>query len=132
MQKVILSVVAEEDPDLYVVDPLGNEIYWNNRVVNYPKEGESAQQATEGARHLPEPNWSCAATEGDNDEEIVWDPGSAPPGEYTVKVKYYEHCAAETVDYTVTVVIGETATEYSGSFVAAEEDKTVEVTSFTL
>jgi hypothetical protein len=123
LKKVELDFAEQEDLDLYVVDPLGNEIYWNNANVLYP---------TEGAHHHYDATWSCDTTEGDNGEEVVWDPGSAPRGEYTVRVKYYEHCSADTVAYTVTVTIGDTATEYSGAFAAAEEDKIVDVATFTL
>jgi hypothetical protein len=120
--KVSLTFDQDEDLDLYVTDPLGNKIDYTNKTVLYNDTGLGA--------HLDlDSNPMCLIDEVNN-ENIFWDPGSAPRGDYLVEVNYYQNCSAPSVNYTVTVSIGTVVSRYTGSFVAADEKVTRAVTTF--
>ena len=78
--------------------------------------------------------------DGTNIENIFWPPGSAPEGEYAVLVGYYDACVMETVNYTVTITVGDAVTTVSGSFDPDdaflpdenEEDSLRQVATFTV
>lgn len=121
--KVSLTFDQDEDVDLWVTDPLGNKIYYG--LVQY------LYGNTEKGAHLDlDSNASCNI-DGVNNENIFWDSGSAPSGEYQVQVNYFARCAADSVNYTVTVSIGDNIRTYSGSFAAADVHTTHDVTTFT-
>jgi hypothetical protein len=121
--KVSLTFDQDEDLDLYVTDPLGNKIMYSNRDVLYVG-------GTVGG-HLDLDSNAACMIDGVNNENIFWDPGSAPRGSYLVEVDYYKVCAAASVNYTVTVSIGSAVSTYAGSFVAADVDTTRNVATFT-
>jgi hypothetical protein len=77
------------DVDLYVVDAVGEEIYYGD------------QQAGSGGFLDLDSNAACS---GDNirNENITW-PESAPAGTYTVRVNLWDDCDAPVTDYVVTV-----------------------------
>jgi hypothetical protein len=77
------------DVDLYVVDAVGEEIYYGD------------QQAGSGGFLDLDSNAACS---GDNirNENITW-PESAPAGTYTVRVNLWDDCGAAVTDYVVTV-----------------------------
>jgi hypothetical protein len=120
--KVSLTFTEDEDLDLHVTDPLGNEIYYGKKEVLYDDTGEGA--------HLDVDSNAGCSIDGINNENIFWDSGSAPSGEYKVQVDYYQHCAATSVNYTVSVFIGDDIKIYKGSFAAADESVTHDVTTF--
>jgi hypothetical protein len=88
--QVTVAWDSNADVDLHVVDPSGDEIYWANR-----------QSASGGQLDL-DSNAACA---GDNvrNENISWPVGTAPQGDYTVRVDYWANCEASQTNYTVVI-----------------------------
>lgn len=79
------------DVDLYVVDPLGEEIYYADR-----------NSASGGILDI-DSNAACG-TDGPRAENIFWPFGVVPPrGEYTVRVNYWSACGEPFTDYVVTI-----------------------------
>jgi hypothetical protein len=116
--KISLSFDRNEDLDLHVIEPSGEEIYFAN-----------PSSATGGVLDL-DSNPACEI-DGVNNENIFWPSGTAPHGTYTVKVHYWAHCSASTVNYTVNVIRGVDISSYHGFFTASEEDETKTITTFT-
>ena len=70
-----------------------------------------------------------------NNENISWS-GSAPRGEYIVRVDYYDGCGVEETDYVVTVrVEGRQPETFTGTFTGSGDQggpgSGVEITRFT-
>jgi uncharacterized protein YfaP (DUF2135 family) len=120
--KVSLSFNQAEDLDLWVTDPSGTRVYYGNPTAN-------------GGTLDLDSNAGCSNNLGVNNENISWADADALAGEYTVQVDYFAVCAAESVDYIVTVTVGDDVSTYAGSFVAADEAsselRTQTVTTFT-
>jgi hypothetical protein len=87
--QVSVSWNTDADVDLYVIEPLGFEIYYSQDT-----------SPNGGSLDLD----SNAACSGDNvrNENITY-PNTAPAGTYTVKVNLWDDCEAPTTDYVVTV-----------------------------
>jgi hypothetical protein len=110
------------DVDLYVVDPLSEEIYYGD------------QQAGSGGFLDLDSNAACS---GDNirNENITW-PESAPSGTYTVRVNLWDDCGAAVTDYVVTVRRRDQAPlTFNGTLdapgVGGDAGAGIEVTTFT-
>lgn len=86
--QVTVTWDTDADVDLHVVDPGGSEIYWANR------------QSPSGGELDLDSNAACV---GDNvrNENITWALGTAPQGDYTVRVDYWSSCGASKTNYTV-------------------------------
>ena len=98
------------DVDLHVLDPSGEEIYYDNSV-----------SASGGSLDL-DSNAGCDI-DGKNAENITWPSGEAPAGTYKVLVDYWEACISGTINYVVTVrVKGHAAQTFTGSFTDADAD----------
>ena len=123
--KVTLAFDQDNDLDLHVIEPNGTRISYS-----------APQSATGGELDL-DSNAGCVI-DGTNIENIFWPPGDAPAGEYVVEVQYYEACFAETVNYTVTINVGDEVSTESGSFepeealLAGGGDSRREVARFTV
>jgi uncharacterized protein YfaP (DUF2135 family) len=79
------------DVDLYVVDPLGEEIYYGDRG------------SVSGGILDIDSNAACGS-DGPRAENIFWPFGVVPPrGEYTVRVNYWSACGEPSTDYVVTI-----------------------------
>lgn len=120
--KVTLSFDQSTDLDLYVREPSGEIISFDN-----------TESETGGILDI-DSNPQCELDER-NLENIFWPTDSAPEGEYTVAVDYYEACVETTVNYTVTITIGDDVETITGSFeaaVAGTEDGFREVGTFTV
>lgn len=122
--QVSLTWNSKADIDLYVVDPFGNEIYWNNRgstFVGIPSDNSSSQfgrlPGSSGGVLDIDSNAGCA-TDGPRAENIVWPNGVVPPsGEYTVRVNNWSSCGEPATDFVVTVrVEGQTPQIFHGHF----------------
>jgi hypothetical protein len=87
--QVSVSWNTEADVDLYVVEPLGFEIYY----------GED--QSPNGGFLDLDSNAACSSDDVRN-ENITY-PNTAPAGTYTVKVNLWDDCDAPATDYVVTV-----------------------------
>ncbi len=81
---------ANADLDLWVIDPCGNKIYWNDKTA--PCQGSTGW--------LDQDNW-CQAFVLGKPENIYW-AQNPPQGKYKVYVDYFQDCAdAGPVNYTV-------------------------------
>ena len=99
---------SKADVDLYVVDPFGDELYWNHRFSN------------SGGLLDIDSNAGCV-TDGPRAENVFWPFGTVPPsGEYVVRVNYWSECGETSTDYVVTIrTSGGTPTIYRGRFTGA-------------
>jgi hypothetical protein len=121
--QVSLSWNSAADVDLHVVEPGGEEIYYSNDV-----------SGTGGELDL-DSNAGCGS-DGPRNENITWAEGTAPAGEYIVRVDYWDNCGATQTDWVVTVhVQGQQPKVFSGSFTGegdnGGEGSGTEVTRFT-
>jgi hypothetical protein len=125
--KVTLSFDQDTDLDLHVIEPDGTRIYWS---ANSPSGGELDLDS----------NPACDI-DGVNIENIFWPIDSAPAGEYVVEVQYYEACLTGTVNYTVTISVGDDVQTLRGSVDETdmlpsdgnpEVDSLIEVARFTI
>lgn len=99
--QITLSWDAPSDLDLHVVEPSGEEIYWNNRT-----------SATGGTLNL-DSNATCVI-DNVRAENVVW--VTAPPaGTYTVRVDMWANCATAATNYVLRVNNGATSTTYTGT-----------------
>lgn len=120
--QVNLTWNSTADIDLYVVDPFGNEIFWNNRgteFVGIPGGDGSIggpPGSTGGVLDI-DSNAGCSS-DGPRAENIVWPAGVVPPtGEYTVRVNNWSACGEPATNFVVTVrVEGQTPQIFHGSF----------------
>ena len=78
------------DVDLHVVSPNGEEVYYG-----------STRSSTGGTLDL-DANAACTTSEIFQ-ENIGWATGTAPTGEYIVRVDYWDSCGVPSTDYVVTV-----------------------------
>lgn len=103
--RVSLSWDTPTDVDLYVVNPLGEEIYYGNR------------SDSQGGRLDLDSNAGCSI-DGVNQENVYWP--KAPNGEYVVRVNYWSACGDEEgglpANWRVTVRGCGIEQEASGSF----------------
>ena len=121
--QVSVSWDAPADVDLHVVDPSGEEVYFGNPEV-----------ASGGELDL-DSNPACNI-DNVNNENVTWPDGSAPRGEYIVRVAYYADCGVQETDYIVTVQVRGRAPElFTGTFTGAGTgggaESGVEVARFT-
>jgi hypothetical protein len=102
--QVSVSWDVPSDVDLYVVDPSGEEIFYGNR-----------SSASGGELDL-DSNAGCGGLDVRN-ENVTWAEGTAPRGEYTVRVNYWSACGQTRTNWVVTVrAEGHPTRTYSGSF----------------
>src|SRR6185503_9288392 len=82
---------TKADVDLYVVDPLGEEIFYSHR------------NSVSGGTLDIDSHAGCVS-DGPRTENIFWSFGVIPPrGSYTVRVNYWSACGEPSTDYVVTV-----------------------------
>ncbi len=93
--QVTLRWYSEADLDLYVVDPSGDQIYF--------------QQPTSpsGGTLDVDSNRDCSFATTSPVENVYWPPGGAPSGRYTVYVNYFATCGGGTgpQTYELTVLV---------------------------
>lgn len=94
---------AFSDVDLHVIEPSGEEIFYDNR-----------SSATQGQLDL-DSNAACEI-DGVNNENVTWPQGSAPRGLYTVRVDYYLGCGVPSSNYVVTIQRGGAPETFRGTF----------------
>jgi uncharacterized protein YfaP (DUF2135 family) len=69
------------DLDLHVIDPTGEEIYFQHRV------------STSGGTLDVDSNAACTSNITEQPvENIYWSAGQAPHGQYQVHVRYFQQC----------------------------------------
>jgi hypothetical protein len=88
--KVTLSFERLHDLDLHVVEPNGDEIYYQ-------------QPTTESGGRIDLDSGAHCQPSAANGENIYWPSGGAPEGEYRISVQNYEQCTPGDIHFTVTV-----------------------------
>lgn len=103
--QVNISWDSRADVDLYVVDPLGEEIYYAHRG------------SASGGQLDIDSNAACG-TDGPRAENIFWPFGVVPPhGNYLVRANYWSACGETETNYVVTIRTKDgTAHSYRGKF----------------
>ena len=90
------------DVDLHVVEPNGTEIYYGN-----------SSSGSGGLLDI-DANAACG-TSSLRQENIGWDPLTAPQGQYKVRVDYWSSCGAVQTEYIVTVYLRSAVPAVPGS-----------------
>ena len=91
-----LTWSGKQDLDLYVVEPSGEQIYWDH-----------TQSATQGQLDV-DSNFPCSDTSPSPTENIFWPEGKAPHGTFTFWVDHYDSCdGSTTASFTLRVFEGE-------------------------
>ena len=91
-----LTWSGKQDLDLYVVEPSGEQIYWDH-----------PQSATQGQLDV-DSNYPCSDTSPSPTENIFWPKGKAPHGTFTFWVDHYDSCdGSTTASFTLRVFEGE-------------------------
>ena len=101
--QVTLSWDGDSDVDLHVVDPSGQEIFYDGRVS--ASGGELDLDSNAGCR-----------IDGVRNENVTWPAGAAPRGTYTVRVNYWSSCRLPETNYTVRVTNGGESRTFAGTF----------------
>ena len=87
---------TNDDLDLHVEDPCGNEIYFGHKTATC--------QGFQGTLDVDD---GAGAPASGGPENIFWEEGAAPTGEYRVWVNYYgAHGAQDEAHWTLTMRIG--------------------------
>lgn len=107
--QVSVSFDSLTDVDLHVVDPSGEEIYYASR--------ESAS----GGKLDLDANAGCSIDSPVvNNENITWPTGTAPAGQYIVRLDYWSSCGKASTNYIVTVHrAGQPVQIFTGTFTGA-------------
>lgn len=101
--QVSVSWDVDSDLDLHVVDPFGEEIFWDRTA------------SSSGGTLDLDSNAACSIDSVRN-ENVTWETGTAPPGEYAVLIDLWASCEATPTNFVVTVVVvGGITSTYTGS-----------------
>jgi hypothetical protein len=108
--RVTLSWYGRNDLDLHVIDPAGEEIYYQNPAAD---SGGMLETNTTPA---------CDGPDRMNVENVYWPAGTAPPGRYRVQVNYFGSCADDVrmPAFMVTRVVDGVETSHEGLAVFAD------------
>jgi len=102
--QVSVSWDSPADVDLHLVEPGTEEIYYG-----------STASAAGGVLDL-DSNAACFS-DGPHNENITYPSVTPPSGTYTVRVDYWDSCAAAQTKYVVTVLVrGKAPQTYTGTF----------------
>jgi hypothetical protein len=101
--KITLSFDRLHDLDLHVIEPNGEEIWYENNA-----------SATGGGLDLD--SGELCMPNSANAENVFWPPGGAPPGTYQVRVQNFQQCSPGAIEYTVRVAYDNVVNTYTGSF----------------
>jgi hypothetical protein len=98
-----LAWSSRDDVDLHVIDPNGEEIYWDHET------------SASGGQLDADANRGCEGTTTPL-ENVFWAAGTAPSGQYTVLVHLYRVCdgTPTQVPFTVRTLVDGVSTEYPG------------------
>jgi hypothetical protein len=107
--QVSVSWSDTSDVDLHVIDPSGEEVFYGHT------------EAASGGKLDLDSNAACHRDTSNgfkSNENIVWAPGKAIPGLYTVKLAYWSSCnVPAATEYVITVAHkGSTPQIFTGSF----------------
>jgi hypothetical protein len=101
--KVTLSFDRLHDLDLHVLEPTGDQIF-------YQRPG-----STLGGRLDLDSGAHCEPSAA-NTENVFWPPGGAPAGRYSVSVHNYQQCSPGAIAFDVTIEYGGRLETYEGTF----------------
>jgi hypothetical protein len=101
--KVTLSFDRLHDLDLHVIEPSGDEIYFDRTVT-----GSGGQLDLDAGSH-------CMASPA-NSENVFWPPGGAPAGTYKVSVQNFQQCSPGPIAYRVRIAYDNVVEVIEGSF----------------
>jgi len=110
--QVTLTWEGTCDLDLHVIDPAGNDVWWQHQ----PSESEGVV------------DWHdmCNSAAHGGPENIYWPTGSAPSGEYTVVVDYSDTCDGnEATTWKVTLIVNGEERTFSGTIDPCEKIEVV-------
>ena len=114
--QVSVSWDTPTDVDIWLIEPDGTRIFW------------AATQSAAGGQLDLDSNPACFL-DNINNENITYEDGTPPSGEYSVVVDYFSDCGvAGDTNYLVTVRVNGSISTFSGIFVPGDAD--VEVTRF--
>ena len=114
--QVSVSWDTPTDVDIWLIEPDGTVIFW------------AATQSAAGGQLDLDSNPACFL-DNINNENITYEDGTPPSGEYSVVVDYFSDCGvAGDTNYLVTVRANGSISTFSGVFVPGDAD--VEVTRF--
>ncbi len=96
--QVTLAWAGAADVDLYVTDPAGQQLFYNNKAVN---SGGILDRDARG-------NCGSPSTGAANVENVYWNSGQPPRGNYNVEVHNYDACGgpAGPTSATVSISVG--------------------------
>jgi hypothetical protein len=104
---------GEDDLDLHVLDPAGEEIYY------------AATSSSSGGQLDVDAIPSCGET-GGHVENVFWPTGAAPSGEYEAYVTNLGGCSSAPADYTLEVRSqGELVDSQEGTLAAGETSESI-------
>jgi len=115
--KITLSFDRLHDLDLHVVEPNGEEIFYDNN-----------SSATGGELDL-DSGAHCEVSPS-NSENIFWPREGAPAGTYHVTVVNYEQCSPGEIAFSVRVAHDTVVDTFRGSFADATVGAVFDVTTF--
>lgn len=101
--KVTLTFDRPHDLDLHVIEPSGDQIF-------YQRPG-----STTGGQLDLDSGANCDPS-AYNSENVFWPPGGAPSGEYRVSVQNYQQCSPGEIKFTVRIAYDDVVRTYDGSF----------------
>ena len=116
--QVSVSWDTPTDVDIWLIEPDGTRIFW------------AFTQSPAGGQLDLDSNPACFL-DNINNENITYEDGTPPSGEYSVVVDYFSDCGvAGDTNYLVTVRANGSISTFSGVFVPGDAD--VEVTRFII
>ena len=102
--RVVLSWNTNADLDLHVIEPSGEETYYDNE-----------RSASGGTLDL-DSNPACDPTKDKRSEAIEWS-ANAPVGRYQIRVGYWQSCGNPGTTYTLTVSSAGISHSFVGSLI---------------
>jgi len=115
--KVSLTFDRGTDLDLRVIEPSKETIFYGNRG------------SRSGGQLDLDSNAACRV-DGVNKENVFWQTGTAPSGEYKSYVHHFRNCVTEPTNYSVTVYNGRKVETFEGTLGKDERAPRL-VTTFT-
>lgn len=115
--KVSLTFDRGTDLDLRVIEPSKETIFYGNRG------------SRSGGQLDLDSNAACRV-DGVNNENVFWQTGTAPSGEYEIYVHHFRNCVSEPTSYSVTVYNGRKVETFEGTLGKDERTPRL-VTKFT-
>lgn len=105
---------STNDLDLWVTDPRGTLIYFNNRTSS--SGGELDVDANPG----------CQNPTNQPVENIFWPAGKAPTGEYVISVNYFQGCETSLpTSFTLRVLVDGQEQTFSGALTTVGETQEI-------